>query len=679
MTAEVLSEYPDPPTPDTVDRLVEAALATDGINVPREALTAAFVYVAEPVEHLITSERGREQIHPSRLRPIRAGGEDALELSLRLLGCAGSTWERNERNDTYWASPADPASATAKWMLPPIEVWHGPDGKPTAALSVTMTSAERVVEVVKRSAELLAEGDGRRGYDLTADLLLSGQEDSCMMVAQVYRTPEGDFWAWPTVKGNNRTKSRHQILNTNQTALLTAPDVTAALQLWVDERNAELKHADSDEYSARLALQVAVVETRLVVGCTKPELLYQTVQTGNRRDHIHANLEFTASNQDRAIGRRVLEEYRVAGILDDTVFGVLAGDLPITRLRECPPDAGVCEQRDLRCMLLLAQFFPVAGDSRRRPLIRKAMAEPYGELLNSQHTTERLRAYSALCSVSWPEAWNPRVDDNTVPVVNARRGVTLSGKSAVQLLTVADKDADAFDELLRYRAPQWLAAFKLADADRGSMGAQANRGADDQSGASVRARRGIPDVLAAMNARRAQAVGLMREMATAMEEGRAPRRVDPLGHADAAGMVADQAWFDDAFPKGKGLRLPKPPYTEPSKPPHTAPSSAPTAGRQVQQPLFRGAPPPSDRELADRRKAGVRNLLDQIESLTRDLVTRVDDARSHAAAAGMIPAWEANESERLNVQAGNIIESLKHAVEGTRPPEEGLAIRPLPR
>ncbi|MFH8558671.1 hypothetical protein [Streptomyces celluloflavus] len=384
------------------------------------------------------------------------------------------------------------------------------------------------------------------------------------------------------------------------------------------------------------------------------------MQAGNRRDHIHANLEFTANNQDRAIGRRVLEEYRAAGIIDDTAFKVIAGDLPITRLSECPPEAGTCEQRDLRCRLLLTQFFPVTGDNRRRSLIRKAMAEPQGELLNSHHTTERLRAYSALCSVSWPEAWNPRVDDNTVPVVNARAGITLSGKSAVQLLAVANKDDDAFDELLRYRAPQWLAAFKLADADRGSMGAQSNRGTE---GPSTRTRRGIPDVLKAMNARRKQAVGLLRELAAAMNEGRPPRRVDAFGQTNATAKEADQAWFDDAFPKGTGLRLPRPPYTPPA--------SVPAVGRQSQPPLFHPMPPPSDRELADRKKAGVRALLDQIEAYTRDLGTRVDDARSHAAAAGMNPTWEANESERLNVQAGNIIESLKRAVEGTRPPEEG--------
>ncbi|MFC4518364.1 hypothetical protein [Streptomyces ehimensis] len=662
MSDEPLSYYPNPHTPDTIRRLVEAALATDGITAPREALAAAFAYAAEPAERLITTERGRERIHPARLRFVRVGGEAALELSLRLFGCAGSTWERNERNDTCWASPADPASTTAKWMLPPIEVWYGSDGKPTTALSLTMQSIDRVVEVMGRASDLLAEGDGHRGYDLTNDLLLNGQEDPCLMVAQVYRTPEGDFWAWPTVKGNNRTKSRHQILETDQATLLTAPDTTAALQLWTAERNAELKRAASDDDLARLALQVAVVEARLVVGCTKPELLYQTVQAGNRRDHIHANLGFTANNQDRAIGRRVLEEYRAAGIIDDTVFGVLAGDLPVTRLPECPPNAGICEQRDLRCMLLLAQFFPVAGDSRRRPLIRKAMAEPHGELLNSQHTTERLRAYSALCSVSWPEAWNPRVDDKTVPVANARIGVALSGKSAVELLAVADKDDDAFDELIRYRAPQWLAAFNLADADRGSMGAQANRGTDGSPGPSTRVRRSIPDVLAAMNARRTQAVGLLREMAAAMEEGRIPQRVNAFGVLSEAGD-ADQAWFDDAFPKGTGLRLPKPP--------HTAHASAPTVGGHVQQPLFRTAPPPSDRELADRKKASVRWLLDQIETHTKDLVKRVDDARSRAAAAGMSPAWEANESERLNVQAGNIIEILKHAVEGTRPPTEG--------
>ncbi|MEV8419204.1 hypothetical protein AB0P45_37445 [Streptomyces niveus] len=661
MTVKPLSEYPDPLTPDVVDRLVNAALATDGINAPREALSAAFAYTAEPVEHLITTVQGRERIRSDRLLPLRVDGETILSLSVRLFGCAGSTWERNERNDSCWDSPADPASGTAEWMLPPSEVWHGSDGKPTAALSVTMASAKRVVAVVGRASELLSAGDGLRRYDLPADLLLNGQENACLMVAQVYRTPDGDFWGWPTVKGNNRTKARHHILKTDQAALLTAPDVTAILQRWTTERNAELKLDNSDETPARLALQVAAVDAKLIVGCNKPELLYQTAQAGNRRDHIHANLGFTANDQERAIGRRVLEKYRAAGIIDSTLFGVLAGDLPITGLRECPPDAGICEQRDLRCMLLLAQFFPVAGDRRRRSLIRKAMAEP--ELLNSQHTVERLRAYSALCSVSWPEAWNPRVDDSTVPVTNARNGVLLSGKSAVQLLAIADKDDDAFAELIRYRAPQWLAAFKLADADRGSMGAQSNSGADEEPGPSPRARRGMPNALAAMNARRARAVGLLREMAAAMEDGRGLQRVDAFGKADRAGKAADQAWFDEEFPKGTSQRLPRPPYT--------APVTPPAAGRQSQQPLFHAPPPPSDRELADTKKAGVRSLLNQIESLTKDLTRLADAARSHAAAASMNPTWETNESERLNVQAANIIESLKHAVEGTRPPDEG--------
>ncbi|MER7049262.1 hypothetical protein ABT391_30955 [Streptomyces jumonjinensis] len=391
-----------------------------------------------------------------------------------------------------------------------------------------MESADRVAEVIGRVSELLAEGDGRRDQDLTADLLQNGQEEPCLMVAQVYRTPEGDFWAWPAVKGNNRTKSRHRILNTDQTTLLTAPDTTVALRAWTDERNAELEHADADDHPVRQALQVAVVDARLVVGYAEPELLYSTVQSGNRRDHIHVPLGFESADQYRAVGRRVLEQYRAAEIIDDVMFGVLAGDLPVTRLRGCPPDAGVYEQRDLRRMLLLAQFFPIKGD-RRRPLIRKAKGVPYVEELEEQHTKKRLRAYSALCSASWPQAWNPRVDDATIGLRQARAGIALSGSSAVPLLAVADTDDDAFDELIHYRAPQWLAAFKLADADRGSMGAQASHGAD--GGSKVRIRRGMPDALAALSARQVQAVGLLREMAAAMEEGRAPRRVNAFGKA----------------------------------------------------------------------------------------------------------------------------------------------------
>ncbi|MGA5131022.1 hypothetical protein [Streptomyces blastmyceticus] len=66
------------------------------------------------------------------------------------------------------------------------------------------------------------------------------------------------------------------------------------------------------------------------------------------------------------------------------------------------------------------------------------------------------------------------MDDSTVPVAIARAGVAFSGKSTGQLLADASKDDDAFAELIRYRAAQWLAAFKLVDPDRGSMGAQTN-------------------------------------------------------------------------------------------------------------------------------------------------------------------------------------------------------------
>lgn len=155
----------------------------------------------------------------------------------------------------------------------------------------------------------------------------------------------------------------------------------------------------------------------------------------------------------------------------------------------------------------------------------------------------------------------------------------------MQLLAMADTDDKAFDELLRYRAPQWLAAYGFADADCGSMGAQSNRGAGGDSGRGVRVRRGIPNVLAAMHSRRKQAVGLLRELANAMSEGHAPRPVASFGVIDTAGPLADRSWFDGAFPKGTS-RLPQPPRTASTS------ASGPESDGDAQEPLFYAAPAP---------------------------------------------------------------------------------------
>lgn len=658
MFYEPVSAYPSPLEVVDVARLVDAAIATDGINAPRQALAAAFSFAAEPADDLlITDEQGRELIDPRRLQLVHVGGGATMELTLRLLGCAGTTWERNARTDTAWPSPADPANtAGTDWMLPPVEAWRGPDGKASAALSVAMPSASHALNVINRAAEVLALGESYRRYNLTNDLRLSGQDEPCVMVAQVYRTPEGDFWAWPTVKGNNRTKSRQEILHVDQGLLLAAPDLLAALGDWAAERNAALAHADSNDHEARQALRIATVEARLVVGCPEPAALYERVQARNLRDHIHGALGFSAINDARAIGRRVLEAYHTAAILDETTFKVLCGDLPISRLPECPPDAGICEQRDLRSMLLLAEFFPTTEDKRRRSLIRNAMAEPEGERLDSFHKTERLRAYSAMCSVSWPLAWNPRVDDATLTLQEARAGVRTSGTDITKLLESAGGDNVAFAELIRLRAPQWLAAYQLVDADRGSMGAQTSRDEDGAGETIARSRRGIPDVLKAMNAQPDRALGLLRELAAAMDEQRAPQRVAATGKPLPGGPWApDREWFDVVFPKKSGGRLPKTSY------------AATAADRPERTPVLQHVPPAEDKELAQRKKADVWRLLHEVELHADTILQRVDEARSHAAAASISPAWESNEAERLNIQAWNITEKLRMAIERTRP------------
>ncbi|MFH9355150.1 hypothetical protein [Kitasatospora sp. NPDC017646] len=660
MTVELSPHYPDPLPPDVVQRLVAAAQATPGVNAPREALAVAFAYLAEPVDSVVEEDsQGVEVIRAARLTRLANGS--LLTLNVKLFGCAGNTWERNERHNDEWSSPADPAPAASSWRLPPVGSWRGPGGEATAALSVELDSTEQVGAVVNRSARLLGRDEGQRGYNLPADIRVNGQEQPCLLVAQVYRTPDGDFWGWPAVRGNNRTKGRHEILNCDQVALLTAPDVTTALREWVARQKIALSHdaPGGEEYHA---LRVAAVDTHLAVGCTLPELLYQTVQALNRRDHLHAELPFPTINQDRAVGRRLLEDYRTAGVIDEQLFLVLVGDEPVTRLPHVDPDTSVSEQRALRSRLLLTQFFPNADDHRRRLLLRQAMGE--GAVIDKHAVVERLRAYSALCSMSWPEAWNPRVDDGTVTVNAARSGVVLSGRGVHQLLAAAHSDDGAFDELVRYIAPQWLAAFKLADPDRGSMGAQASRGDDGEL--QQRARRSISDVLASLNNPRSRlrTVKLLRELATAMDEGRKPRRVFGSGEADLSVEVADRAWFDRAFPQGSGKRLSPPQHT-----PSPMASPDPRAVSQLQFELVK-ARSAGDREQAETKKAYIRKILNDCEQGATEVTRAVADARSHAKAAGIYPVWDREEVERLIGRVDGIYQRLRSAVEGTRPTED---------
>ncbi|WP_194292587.1 hypothetical protein [Streptomyces katsurahamanus] len=77
--------------------------------------------------------------------------------------------------------------------------------------------------------------------------------------------------------------------------------------------------------------------------------------------------------------------------------------------------------------------------------------------------------------------------------------MALSGRVRSDLLASAETDDSAFEELVSYRAAQWLASFDLIEADRGSLDGQE---AVTDSGEHVRRPRALSSAYAHMTRRR---------------------------------------------------------------------------------------------------------------------------------------------------------------------------------
>ncbi|MFF9494254.1 hypothetical protein [Streptomyces flaveolus] len=226
-------------------------------------------------------------------------------------------------------------------------------------------------------------------------------------------------------------------------------DVSVNPSFWskrISERfNEEYRRAVADDdVSARAfrARMVAVVDADLVIGSPTPKRLYQIVQTSNRRDHVHPPLQFKPNDRARALGRTIIGAYVNESILDSATADVLTGDLPLSELPGMPVDAPVSVQRDIRSMRLLTEFFPTEKETARRRAIRAALSEPAPSQLSREHVNQRLRAWSALTSVSFSTPWNPRVAD-VLDVKTAREGITLSERTLTQLLDDAETDVVA--------------------------------------------------------------------------------------------------------------------------------------------------------------------------------------------------------------------------------------------
>lgn len=371
------------------------------------------------------------------------------------------------------------------------------------------------------------------------------------------------------VRGNNRTERRQRIYGVTSAEVLAGMPVkhiggdgeqiifdpniwlTRLSELLNAEYAMHLKTAGAKEMDevprAVRASKVAVVESHLVVGCPTPRRLYRIVQMSNRRDHVHPPLEFTPNDRGRALGRSTLGIYVAEGALDEEMAAVLSGSAPISDLPGIPSDAKVSEMRDIRSMQLLRELFPV--DQRKRLLIRRALSESPPSQLSAPEVNRRARAWSALTSESYPNPWNPRIAE-VFQLADIRDGLDPSRRRLPELLAAAEDDDGAFEELIAFRAAHWLAAFDIIDADRGSLTGQKT---DDEGTQAARVRRTVKNNLMAMRNHRRKAVGVLRELASAMDEGdRRPRKVAESGEPLVEPM--NRAWFNREFPKESGAR-----------------------------------------------------------------------------------------------------------------------------
>ncbi|MBK3646298.1 hypothetical protein [Streptomyces sp. MBT33] len=626
------------------------------------------------------------QIAPDRLRKVRTDAGELLVVIVDMHGIGGVVWEHNERISATWRSVVDPAGAkngarSISQVRPWTRLTEGGEERVFAALESKVANREHLIANVDAAVHALQARDGFRSYDLREDLILNGQVEPCMYVPQHIlldeEPPEAlggapsypdSYWGWMAVRGNNRTRYRHDLFEVTSSEVLTgipfrklgqdreglAVNPSYWLARYSELLNAEYRKADENgepSGRARRAARVAIVESHLVIGSPTPQRLFRIVQGSNRRDHVHPPLEFAPNDRSRALGRSVLGAYTAHGELEDRIADVLTGLAPITDLPDVPDGASISTLRDIRSMRLLVELFPSKAEVKKRQLIRSALSEPPPSQMQLSDVNRRVRAWSALTSESYPNPWNPRVAE-VLKRTTASNGVELTGRTLVNLLATAETDDEAFEELLAYRAPHWLAAFDLIDADRGSLAGQK---IDDEGTKADRVRRTVTNSINAMRNNRAMAVGLLREIADAMDQGdRPPSQIGPDGLPTA--NRATRAWFNRTFSKESGTRAyrkrPTPENTasgRPSAPERELPDTDTPAG----SPLTRTDPEgsatsteESDTQALERLRREFERHILMMSDGVGELPEQLEEMSERAKAAGLdhaIGVEQANE------------------------------------
>ncbi|MGX1883982.1 hypothetical protein [Streptomyces sp. NPDC055287] len=702
MTTPPSEPFPTPAPTEWQTKWVEAVLATPHVNAPRAALEQIAPFIVRPKDAMTNPEEepdGVRRLRPGHYRWVPTDAGRVLVATVRMHGVGGVVWEHNERISSAWRSLANPAQAEAERPISRVKSWtrltEAGSEKTFAALESTALSRERLVETVDQAVNALTNRDTMRTYDLREDLVLNGQVEPCMYVPQHIalekappELPDGtprypaSYWGWMAVRGNNRTKYRQELFGVSSAEVLTGvpftklgqddtTDISVNPSFWLarfsehlnDEYAAAEKGGDTDSRAHR-TMAIASVEAHLVVGCDTPERLFRIVQGSNRRDHVHPPLEFGPNDRGRALGRGVLGAYTAKNLLDDKVADVLAGLAPVTDLPEVPAHATVSELRDIRSMRLLTELFPPPAEVAKRRQIRVALGEPAPSQLSLKDVNRRVRAWSALTSESYPNPWNPRVAE-VFPRATGREGISLSARPVKDLLESAESDHEAFEELLAYRAPHWLAAFNIIDADRGSIAGQK---VDDDGAQAEKVRRSVTNSIHAMRMNPVMAVGLLRELAKAMdEEDREPRQIDTSGAPTE--KRATRAWFNRTFPKESGTR-PRGYNTGQRSGSEEDVDETLQLGTDATPTLTIVDPAApteavteTDMQVLHRLKKDLENQVTAIADAVSDLPLHLKAVEERGSAAGLENALESTEADELSNRVSHILRALRKVPE----------------
>ncbi|MFJ9461643.1 hypothetical protein ACIRST_42055 [Kitasatospora sp. NPDC101447] len=552
------------------------ALAT---GLPLEITDGIAPYVVRPKDFL-TRTGGAYQLRPGVITVDPGTGLQVLNVTVH--GFTGAPGEYNERIRGSFHSPTRPNPDPIR-MLPRLTTGTGTDGRALPYLATAHpVPANTLSSLIGVMESALNDADGSRGYKLTDDIRTYGQNESTLHAVLLRTVAENGSEAkvrrvldLTAIKGANRSRARlglfglsakDIVFGVDRAKLVALPESgeyparIADPAVWVPAFAESIRAAYTDERHplhevALNAEKVATVQIGIIVGTAHPDEFHNVVFDPNRADHRRPPLGYSLAEKAASDMRAVLRDAKANGWLTESERAWLAGEGADTFAHE---GEDLVTARDRRDRTLFAVVFP--EDPDRIKAVARVLGEPKRSYTGKDHVANRLRMVSAVANAGYRYRWNPRVLDGLLGSTFIKTNGQLALPAWREALDKGIEDQDVLHEFLTTRGIHWLAEYKIIDADRGSIGAQAGGHDNDpedqaETAADRKIRRSTISARGAMLAKPRRAVALMRELAEAANENRDPRAVDNDG-VPLDGTVADKHWFDEQFPKTAKKKTP---------------------------------------------------------------------------------------------------------------------------